>query len=331
MRNILNIIVNDCRRTASNRWMVSTSLIITFSLILLAIFFTSRFEIKGNIAVISNGPVPVLRSEHLNVTLLDAPPPESQLVMNRYDAVVTYGEDGRITIDTIKSRDFKEMLENLLKNPASPDATDMQDDGGRGPGVNILGYLIMFLMLQGLFFMNYFTEDKERRNLRRIVTSPVSMGAYLVGHFLFNSAMILIPTMAVLLISKEALKVDIGLSFAQYAFLLAILSVLSSAFALLVTAVVEKADNAMAFASTVILVTSMLSGSFGALNTGSETANRLFGFLPQKSYLTLAQGLENGGTVAAFLPQLALLLALSVLMAGLGAAVCRKRFNEGRY
>jgi ABC-2 type transport system permease protein len=328
MRNILNVIKNDFRRTASHSSYVFISLGITFSLILLAVFFTSRFEIKGNIALISSGGTPKIESEHLNITLLDDPPPVSRLVMNRYDAVVTDEGGGKFRIESIKSEDFKEMLKGLLQNPG---AYNIRGHENRGPGVNILGYLIMFLLLQGLFFMAYFTEDKERRNLRRILASPVAMGSYLAGHFIFNLIMMFLPTMAVLAAGKELLKVDIGLSYAQYSFLLAILCIFSSAFALLMTAAVEKGDNVMAFASAVVVLTSILSGSFSAINTGSAAVNRLFGLFPQKSFLELAQGLENSRPVADFLPQLGFLLLLSALMAGLGAAICRKRFNEGRY
>ena len=328
MRNIINIVKNDFRRTASNRSYVLISLGITFSLILLAVFFTSRFEIKGNIAVITDGGAPEIRSGHLNITRLDAPPPVSQLVMNRYDAVVTVEGNGKFRIDTIKSKEYKDMLAGLLQDPG---AADVKGHDPRGAGVNILGYLIMFLLIQGLFFMNYFTEDKERRNLRRVLASPVSMGSYLAGHFIFNFMMLFLPTMAVLLVSKELLKVDIGLSYAQYSFLLAVLCVLSSAFGLLMTAAVEKGDNVMAFASSLVVLTSILSGSFSAVNTGSTAVNRLFGLLPQKSYLVLAQGLENGRPLTGLLPQLAYMLLLSALLAGLGAAICAKRFNEGRY
>lgn len=328
MRNIFNIVRNSFRRAASRRTYIMISLGITFVTILLAVYFTSRFEIKGNIALVSKGNPPEILSRSMNVRLLESVPPRSQLVMGKYDAVVIDMGNGEFDIDTIKNGEFEENLSRMLKNSGAPYT---EEHKGRKAGTVILGYMIMFLLLQGLYFMAFFTEDKERRSFKRIVTSPVSIGGYLAANCIFSFIMVYVPTMAVLAVCREVLMIEIGFGYLQYAGLLAMVVIFSSAFALFMTAVIENPDNVMALASSIAVLTSILSGSFSAVNTGSSNINRLMDLIPQKGYLMMVQGLENGKAFTDYLPQAGYMLALSLAMAVLGVMVCKRRFNEGRY
>ncbi len=328
MKNVFTIVRNNFRRAAGRRTYILISLGITFMTILLAVYFTSNFEIKGNIALVSRGSVPEILSKSMNVRLMESVPPMSQLVMNKFDAVVIDRGNGEYVVDTIKNREFEETVLKLLKNPG---ACNGEDHKSRKAGTVILGYMIMFLLLQGLYFMAFFTEDKERRSFRRIVTSPASIAGYLAANCIFSFIMVYVPTMAVLAVCREALGIDIGFAYLQYAGLLAMFVAFSSTFALFMTAVLENPDNVMALASSIAVLTSILSGSFSAVNTGSSAVNRFIGLIPQKAYLTLVQGLENGKTFTDYLPQAGYMLVLSLAMAGLGVMVCRRRFNAGRY
>ncbi len=328
MMNVYTIIKHNFRRAASRRTYILLSLGITFATILLAVYFTSRFEFKGNIALISKEKTPVMQSSGLNIHLLEAVPPRSQLVMNKYDAVVIDKGNGEYEVDTIKNKKFEESILKIFQNPG---ILEVEGDQSSKAGTGILGYMIMFLMLQGLFFMTFFTEDKERKNLKRIATSPASIGSYLAGIGIFNFSMLYVPTMAVLVVSKEVLKVNIGFSYLQYLYLLAMIALFSTAFALFMTATIEKQDNVMTGAATIVVLTSILSGSFSAINTGSSAINGLISLLPQKAYLSMVYGLENGKSFTGYLLQAGYIILLSLAMAAAGAVICRKRYNEGRY
>ena len=326
--NLRVIIINDFRRAAVNRGYIAVSLGITFAMILLAIFFTSRFEVKGNIALVTNSDSFTIQTKYFHVTRLAEEPPESQLVSNKYDAVVVDEGNGQYRIETIKNAEFAENLRQMLRNP---DAYEPAAADGKKAGSSILGYLILFLLMQGLFFMTYFTQDKESGNFKRIVTSPVSAGSYFTAHVLFNVFMIAAPTMIVLAVCRELLRVDIGFSYLQYAGLVTVLALFSSIFALFISALIEKSDNVMTGAGTIVVLTSILSGSFGAMKTGSGTFNDVLKLLPQNSYLMLARGIEAGKGLSYYLPYSGYLLFLMALMAGMGAMVCTGRLKEGKY
>ena len=42
----------------------------------------------------------------------------------------------------------------------------MNNPGARGPGANILGYLTMLVLLQGLMHMALYSDDKEKQGLQ---------------------------------------------------------------------------------------------------------------------------------------------------------------------
>lgn len=325
---ILAILINDFRRAAVNKGYIAISLGITFAMILLAIFFTSRFEVKGNIALVTDQNNSAIQSKYFRVTRLAEEPPKSQLVMNKYDAVVVDEGGGQYRIDTIRNAEFEENLHQMLSNPDrfKPAAADERKSGS-----SILGYLTLFLLMQGLFFMTYFTQDKESGNFKRIITSPASTGSYFTAHVVFNVFMIAVPTMIVLALCKELLRVDIGFTYLQYAGLVTILSLLSSIFALFMSSLIEKSDNIMTGAGTIVVLTSILSGSFGTMKTGSSMFNNTLKLLPQNSYLMLARGIETGKDLSYYLPYTGYLLLLMTLMAGMGVMVCTGRFREGKY
>lgn len=328
MKSMMSVLKNNIRRVESQKNYVLVTLGITFATILLALFFTSRFEIKGNIAYVSSNPLATAVNNHLNIDWLKEAPPMSQLVMNRYDAVVTDLGNGEFSVSTIKNKEFEDMLLQLFKNPGTPIPDTHYN---RKAASNVLGYLIMFLMLQGLFFMGWFTEDKEKRIFKRVASSPASIGSYLSAHSLFNIIMVFVPTMLVLIVCHELLGVNLGLSYGNYALMVAILSVLATSFALMMTSLIEKTDNVMAAASTLVVLTSILGGSFNNINTGSKIANKALELLPQKVFITMVQGLENGKGFMQFGMELAYLLGISLMMVVIGYRVCFARFRAGKY
>ncbi len=325
---ILTILRNDFRRAGVNKGYIAVSLGITFAMILLAIFFTSKFEVKGNIALVTNQTGSAIQSNYFHVTQLAEEPPKSQLVMNKYDAIVVEEEKGQYRINTIRNAEFEDNLRRMLGNPA---AFKPAAEAERKAGANILGYLTLFLLMQGLFFMTYFTQDKESGNFKRIVTSPASAASYFSAHVVFNVFMIVVPTMLVLTVCKELLRVDIEFTYLQYAGLVTVLALFSSIFALFMSSLIEKSDNVMTGAGTIVVFTSILSGSFGAMRTGSGVFNNLLKLLPQNSYLMLARGIETGRNLNYYLPHAGYLLLLMVLMTGTAFLVCTGRFKEGRY
>ena len=115
------------------------------------------------------------------------------------------------------------MLQLLLKNPKAKIPAQKTD---RSVGVNVIGFLMIFLGMSAFFYFFPFAEDKEQGQLLRISASPVSFNKYLAAHFLFCLCSF-VPPWATLAVLKAA-GWNIGFSIGQYAGLFLILAMLGS-------------------------------------------------------------------------------------------------------
>jgi len=246
--------------------------------------------------------------------------------MNKYDAVVIDEGNDKFKIQSIKSNDFNQKIMEAVTGSGEMSS---DNDKKRGVGSNIVGYLTMFILLQGLMLMMLYSDDRENRTLKRIGTSPVSIGSYLFSHSVFAYILIFVPTFTVLVVCKELLSINIGFGYLQYFLLLGVLTLLSTAFALFMGSVMDKTDNCMMMGQSIVILTSILSGSFYSFGDGNVVMRSIIGILPQKGYLNIVQGIEQGKRVTDFLPQLAYLVTLPALLFVLGAVVCKRKFNRG--
>lgn len=343
----LIVFKNDIKRILNEKSYLIVVLTVTVLTILLAVYFTSKFEIKANLAVVTaqntvkanfynmlsktlssmkNPNSPIHKS--INVTELSKAPEKSELVMGKYDAIITDKGDGTFKIDTFKGKAFETMIENAIKSNSSVNYTNKDT---RKVGTNILGYLIMFILIEGAIFMKFFSEDKELRTFKRVLISPISMKSYLIGHCLFNFLMMYVPTFIVLIVEKEILKVNIGFSYDKYAYFLAIMTLLSTAFAFFMSSIIEYTDDVMMMSNIITTLTSVLAGSFYSFTSKNSVMDKLTALIPQKSYITLVQGIENNNALLNYIPQLSYIFVLVAAFFIVGTVVCKKRFNEGRY
>ncbi|KNF08305.1 ABC-type multidrug transport system, permease component [Gottschalkia purinilytica] len=330
MMGVWVILKNNFRRAYSNKNYVTNFLIMSCLSLILAVYFTSHLKTDLNIAwVTSSNDIPKI-SSYSNIEILKETPSKSELVMNKYDAVVIEKGNKKYEVNTIKGKDFKAKIENFIKNPSEFNPNN-ENENKRGVGTNILGYMLMFILLQGVFFMSFFTEDKENKAFKRIITSPIYMRNYIAGHCIFNFIIVYVPILTMLFIIKQIFKIDIGFSYSQYGYLLGIIVLFSVAFSLFISTVVEKMDDVMSLSSSIIVLTSIFSGSFYSINNTNIFLKKLINLLPQKNYLDLAQGIESGKPIMNYVPQIGYLLTLVILLYGCGIIICKRKFNEGRY
>ena len=146
------------------------------------------------------------------------------------------------------------------------------------------------------------SEDLKLKKIERIVTSPVSFGKYLLSHFVSTFTVIFVPVFSTLLVMKAGLGFNIGLSLGQYAVLLGILCSFGTAFALLINSLVKGADTANMMGSSIVVLTTILSGSFYSIEKGNTVMEKVLWISPQKVFLSLVQGLESGKEISALLP-----------------------------
>ncbi|MBG9791337.1 hypothetical protein ABD76_01810 [Paenibacillus dendritiformis] len=329
MREMAYVFHHNWLRLMSRKAIMAITAMMTIASVGAALLLTTAHDSRGSIAFVTAASEPDEASlaglRDFEVKRLAEVPRKSELVRNKYDAVIIDEEDGSYTIETIKSEAYATMVRQALEYPEQP----LPEAKKRGAGANIAGFLMMFVLLQGMFYMNFFAEDKTQGTLRRIAASPLSVMSYLAVQALFCFLLISVP--AYLCIAGASLlpRADIGFTLLQYGWLIAVLSLLASAFALFITVCIDDTDNAVTTASSLILVTSLLSGGFYAVEH-EGAMNALTYWLPQRQYMAAVTSLERAAYADAVMPLLYVLILSGILFAA-GAIICRRRCKAGRY
>jgi ABC-2 type transport system permease protein len=291
MRTFFSVLKNNYLRTVPRLTPVIVMTIITLVTIILAVYVTGMQQVKGHVAVITQGSTATLpkNSKQLDITVLTQRPPHSDLVKQKYDAYITINAKGAYEIETLHNSDFKNMITMLLQYPNAKVTENTTD---RGVGVNIIGFMMMFLLMLAFSNLFAFADDKEQGQLRRIIAAPTSFWAYLAAHCVYCLTMML-PSFIMLAILKNC-GWNIGFSLLQYAGLIVVLGFLGISFALLLNTFIKKPDNANMLGNSIAVLTSVLAGSFYSFSKNNEVFDNIIKLLPQKELLNFAQHLQNG-------------------------------------
>ncbi len=311
---MLTIIKNNWARLIEEKGYLIVSTLLTICAVTAAIVLTNKVEVKGNIAIVAENAkmdeqVSIFsKNRYFNVTLLKEKPAKSELLFHRYDAVISLS-NGSYVIDTIKGEEYETLLLSALKNPSSfvPDLSKE-----RKIGTNIIGYMMMFLLMQGVLYARLFAEDKEKHMIERVAMSPIAFSNYLIGHGIFIIMLIIVPSFAVMAVAKIA-GVTIGFSLIQYALLISILAILSTAFALFLISLFCVTDTSNMIGSSIIVLTSILAGSFYTFAKSDSLFNKILYILPQKDFIHIADAREKKSITGDTELQLLYVMALSVL------------------
>ena len=317
---MISVLTNNLHRMWREKSRIILTFVLTAAAVAAAIFFSSQPYKAGNIALVSENGQNGLSSPVLNITVLEQAPPLSELVRDRYDAVVAQAADGSYVITTIKSDSFRVELEQILADPAAEHTSSRPV---RGPAATILGFITMFVMMEGVTLMFLFSDDKEKKQIERVAASPISFSGYLCAHGLFTFLCIFLPTMGLLCLLSLFPGINIGLSLGIYALLLGLLCAFSVAFSLFLNALFIGSDAANMAGSATVVLTSMLAGGFYAFEHGNPLLERIIQLLPQKTFFTLVERIERGASSGEILP--VLLYVATVTIVFFTAAVLKTR------
>lgn len=153
----------------------------------------------------------------------------------------------------------------------------------------------MFVLMQANVLMMLFGEDKERKLLERIFASPLSVDSYLLGQVLFAFILLFFPLFIGLVSVELVTGMDLGISLGAYAVFISVLCFLGSTFSLMLYTFSKNSDDANMKGSAIIILTSILSGSFGSFLQGDAILSKISIFFPQSIYLKSIAHYEKGG------------------------------------
>lgn len=315
---MIKIIKGILYRMINNKSYLAMPLVIVPVIIAAAIYFSSSLVTRPNIGVVGIENIDLPRDE-VNITKLQEEATLSDLVKNKYDAVVTL-KDGVMKIDTVKGNDYKSKLEALVRG----EEVDFKEGEKRGIGANIIGFLTMFLIMIGVMLYKFFFDEKKGM-AKRIISTNVSYGQYIISHFSAVLLMIFVPTVVITLLSKAILKLDTSLTFIELSFLVFILSVLASSFGLLISSIVKNDESASMLGVMINVITTLIAGSFFTISNNDfiSTVSKL---MPQKHLLDFSIALENSNVIN--FVDISIVILFSVVMIILSLIVSKYKMRK---
>ncbi|MBK1809787.1 ABC transporter permease [Clostridium sp. YIM B02505] len=283
---MLKLIKGILYRMVTSKAYLITPLVITPIVIAAAIYFSSSMITKANIGVVGADNIN-LKSNEINMIRLKEDVPLSDLVKNKYDAVLTFN-NGKVAVDTIKDNNFKEKLEKLLNG----EQVVIKEGEKRGVAANIVGFLTMFVLALGVMLYKFFFNDKKGIS-NRVISSNITYEQYVASHFASVFVMIFIPTLTVTILAKLLLNLDTAVTAIELAFIVFILSLLAAAYGLLISSIVKDEESASMLGIMLNITTTLIAGSFFTISNNSliSAIGKLF---PQRHILNFTMSLENG-------------------------------------
>lgn len=308
---MINFLRNNYYRVKSRKYYIVIAIIMTMVSIFFAVYINSKAEIKGNVALITRNKGTTFQSKYIKFTTLTNMPEKSELVLGKYDGLIIDKGNGKYEALTIKGDDFKKMLLEITTNPRTyvPAVKN-----ARGIGTNIIGYLLMFILIQCILFMFLLAEDIEQKQIERIAAAPISFLQYLFSNFLFVFALIFVPVMLILTAMKVTMGFHLGFSLMQYAGLIGLICSLGIALAMFINSIVKTADTANMMGSALVLLTTILSGSFYSFEKGNTILQKVIWIIPQKDYLSFVQAIENRKAISEVLPQILYVIMITIIL-----------------
>lgn len=338
MMKLISLLKNNFNRIVEKKSVIIMAFVVVPLMIGIGILFSNKSVITGNIALVSEKAKvhsvqqnmqnsidkSISNSSKIKIDVMSKKPAMSKLLLGKYIAVAVQKTDGNYEITSIGNKNDKKIIEELFKTHKIEEGRQYKDDK-RGTGTNILGFMMMIILMQGVALILLFTEDRDIKTLKRIMTGPVSERLYLFAQGIFTFLCLFIPTYAALVITKAALKVQIGFNYGMLALLTAILCALSTASALFIASVLEG-EYSLA-ASGIYVITCVLSGCFISFTGNNIILDTICKVLPQKQYMAIAQGIENGKGTLQFRGQFIYLFIWIIALWLIGSIVTKRKME----
>jgi ABC-2 type transport system permease protein len=329
--NIINLFKNKLDRVLSKKPIIIVAMIIIPIMIGIAVLFSSKPSSKETLAFLSNNVQNLPQDSRYAVEIVDKRPTQADLVLGKYVAIVEDKNNGNYEITTLKSEKDKKVIEDFFKSGKIPESYKGEDQiiAERGVGTNILGFILMILLMQGVALTIFFEEDRNIKTFRRILTAPVSEKKYLFAQGMFTLLCLFIPSYLAVTIITMCFKINIGFSFGNLAILIIILCALATSFGLFMTAVLDREISLVS--SGISLITCVLGGCFISFTDNNKVLDTIRSIFPQKPYITMIHGIEKGNDILEFKGQLMYLLIWIVGLWLLGSFITNRKMKKGIY
>lgn len=318
---MITLLKNNGRRLIQKRQRVLMMIVLMIVSVTIAVYMSGQEKAPLRVVVLGDEQHELVSNPSVTVSHLTEDYSMLQLLKGKYDAVVTK-EKNQLTVTSIKNEAFEKEVKQALLEPTS--ISSIQN--GTQTGSRIIGFLLMFLLMSAVVNMYIFSEDKEKKIMERIVAAPISFWKLLLSYSLLTFSLLVVPSLAILVVVKTIMGVSIGFSFLQYLFLLCLISLFGTAYSLFIAAFISNGDQANMLGSMLVMLTTILSGSFFSFEGGNRWIDGFIKWLPQKKYLTIVESIESGRSLTNVSFELFYLLAITLLFFSLAVLKTKKEY-----
>ncbi|MBP1040628.1 ABC transporter permease [Vagococcus sp. BWB3-3] len=253
--------------------------ILTAASIGTAFYVGNQPTVLGRLAVV--GEIALPDHSPFRFTAVAEAPTKTELMMGKFDGYLSVTSTGDVQIVTPKKQELAKELSQWLTGKSQ-----LEEEQPIMP--KVIGFMMMFLLMGSLQLTALVGEDKEQHQLQRLLVSPMTLGRYLVTQCLSSFLLLYLTTMCLFLLICTVFQQELGTSIATYSWLIALICGLGVSFGTFMMSLFNTSDTANMMASASLVLTTILSGSFGTVgdqHSWFTTFSRLF---PQKSILALA-------------------------------------------
>ncbi|OPJ64392.1 ABC transporter permease [Clostridium oryzae] len=309
--------------------MVISALIIIPIVIAAALIFSGSKNSKFNVALVSDNHNNIQENNKCKIIVLNKKPQFSTLALGVYDFVVEKNKDGSYTAETALQDVFKRELVEKLFNDGKLFAKSSKAEGVRGIGASLLGLIVLFVIIEGTTLTVFYPDDITFKTLKRIFTSEVSEKAYIIAQFLFTFIGLYVPTFIAITVSKAFLRTDIGYSVYMIALLTAIITALSTAFALFMSSIMR--DNIQIASCFIALIVSLMCGCFYKFSFNIKIIDFIRNLLPISSYMNIAESIERETSLLQYKLEVLNVAVWTIAMLIMGIYITHRRLKNGEF
>lgn len=232
-------------------------------------------------------------------------------------------EAGEYHIETIKGEKFKQALQQVLNEKMTVKQAFASKEQ-RGIIGNLIGFLTMLLLLLGSMLYKFYYQEKNGTD-KRIILSKVGYIRYTLCHPIIVFLILFIPTWSITVLANLLLHLNEMVSVFELTFVLFTLCLLATSFSFCVASFSKTEQNGSLISTMVIIITSLVSGSFIEISKEGIT-DKISHLFPQRYLLDYAISIENN--LPANTISMGIIIVLCILMIVLGGWVNKKRITS---
>lgn len=217
------------------------------------------------------------------------------IITGRYSAIIEFQNDG-FKIKSVKDQKTLNILYHIVddywKKP-KPVNISILFDTSLGISERTCSFIILFLMITATLNASLITKDRNNGTIRRIKYSPCSAASYVLGNILYNFAITYFQYfIAISIIS--ILHLNTGINYGNYLLMGIWISLFATAFGTCMASLFYKEMQVNLFATCISLISSLIGGTFIALEKMPYMLKRISVVSPIRWFIESVNLMKQG-------------------------------------